>query len=128
MSNKQTDEQGKPLTYWGGLDKKMSNKPISYVNKITYVALDYEDGFPITSADSFDNLKLALDNYCGADERKSAKCLGFTPYNSKYGGDLDGFYEYECCEYGSDWNGKTFKCKFGVWCIEFYPLTKIERK
>jgi hypothetical protein len=26
-------------------------------NKITYVALDYEDRFPITSADSWENLK-----------------------------------------------------------------------
>ena len=39
--------------------------------KVTYLALDYEEKFPIISADSFDNLKLALDDYCGADERNS---------------------------------------------------------
>ena len=70
--------------------------------KVTYLALDYEDKFPITSADSFDNLKLALDNYCGADERNSGKCLGFTPYETKYGSDYEGFYEYECCRNGND--------------------------
>ena len=96
-------------------------------NKITYVALDYEDRFPITSADSFDNLKLALDNYCGADERNSGKCLGFTPYSTKYGGDYEGFYEYECCRNGNDWTGETYKDKFQVWCVEFYPPTKVER-
>jgi hypothetical protein len=95
-------------------------------NKITYVALDYEDRFPITSADSWENLKLALDNYCGADERNSGKCLGFTPYNAKYGGDYEGFFEYECCRNGSDWT-ETYKDKFAIWCVEFYPETKIEK-
>ena len=47
--------------------------------KATWIACDYEEGFPIISADSFDNLKLALDDYCGADNRNSGKCIGFTP-------------------------------------------------
>jgi hypothetical protein len=96
-------------------------------NKITYVALDYEDRFPITSADSWENLKLALDNYCGADERNSGRCIGFTPYETKYGSDYEGFYEYECCRNGNDWDDGTYKSKFKVWCVEFYPETKIEK-
>jgi hypothetical protein len=95
--------------------------------KVTYLALDYEDKFPIISADSFDNLKLALDDYCGADERNSGKYIGFTPYDSKYGSDYEGYFEYECCRNGNDWNGETYKNKFTVWCVEFYPKTKIER-
>lgn len=94
--------------------------------KITYLALDHEDRFPITSADSWDNLKLALDDYCGADERGIAKCLGFTPYNAKYGGDYAGYYEYECCKNGKDWT-ETYRAKFAIWYVEFYPKTKIEK-
>lgn len=94
--------------------------------KVTYLACDYEDKFPIISADSFDNLKLALDDYCGAGERNSGKCLGFTPYHTKYPDDYEGYYEYECCKNGNDWNGGTYIEKFRVYCVEFYPETKYD--
>ena len=94
--------------------------------KVTYLACDYEDKFPVVSADSFDNLRLALDDYCGANERNSGKCLGFTPYNTKYPDDYEGHYEYECCYEGNDWNGGTYIEKFRVYCIEFYPKTKYD--
>jgi len=91
--------------------------------KVTYLACDYEEGFPIITADSFDNLKLALDDYCGADERNLGKCIGFTSYNTKYPNDYQGYYEYECCINGSE----IYIDKFKVYCIEFYPQTKIEK-
>jgi hypothetical protein len=94
--------------------------------KVTYIACDYEYKFPVVSADSFDNLKLALDDYCGAGERNSGKCLGFTPYNTKYPDDYEGYYEYECCKNGNDWNSGTYIDKFRVYCIEFYPETKYD--
>lgn len=94
--------------------------------KVTYLACDYEDKFPIISADSFDNLKLALDDYCGADERMTAKCIGFKPYESKYGSDYEGYFEYECCKNDKDWS-ETYIDKFAVYCVEFYPQTKYEK-
>jgi hypothetical protein len=61
--------------------------------KVTYLACDYEDRFPIISADSFDNLKLALDDYCGAGEKNSGKCLGYyIRYNSNSQDYLAGYY------------------------------------
>ena len=94
--------------------------------KATWIACDYEDMFPITTAESFDNLKLALDYYCGADDRNTGKCIGFTPYVTKYPDDYEGYYEYECCKNGNDWN-ETYIDKFRVYCIEFYPQTKYEK-
>ena len=106
---------------------KLQFKKITMTHiKVTYLACDYEDKFPIISADSFDNLRLALDDYCGADERNSGKYLGFTPYNTKYPDDYEGHYEYECCYEGNDWNGGTYIEKFRVYCIEFYPKTKYD--
>ena len=91
--------------------------------KVTWLACDYEEGFPIITADSFHNLRLALDNYCGADERNQGKCIGFTPHITKYPDDYEGYYEYEVCNNGSE----TYIDKFKVYCVEFYPQTKIEK-
>jgi hypothetical protein len=88
--------------------------------KVTYVACDYEDKFPIITADSFENIRKACDEYCGADERDQAKYLGFKPYESKHGCDYEGYFEYEC-----KLNDKTYIDKFEIYCIEFYPQTKI---
>ena len=90
-----------------------------------YVACDFEDKFPIVSSDSFDNMRKALDDYCGADKKNSGKCLGFTPYDTKYPDDYQGYYEYECCSKGNDWNSGTYIEKFRVYCVEFYPKTYI---
>lgn len=89
--------------------------------KAIYLACDYDDRFPIISADSFQNLRLALDDYCGADERKQATCKGFFPYHSKYPSDYEGYFEYECFKNPEE----TYTDKFRVYCVEFYPLTKI---
>ena len=92
--------------------------------KVTYLACDYEELFPILSADSFDNLRLALDEYCGADHRNSGRYIGFTPYDTKYPSEYEGVIEYECCESGiTDWS-KTYIDKFRVYCVDFYPETK----
>jgi hypothetical protein len=93
--------------------------------KITYIALDYESNKPIISADSFQNLKLALDDYCGADERNTGRYIGFKPYITKYPDDYEGDFEYECCKNGHDWS-EIYVDKFKVYCVEFYPETKIE--
>ena len=93
--------------------------------KATYLACDYEDGFPIITADSFENIRKALDEYCGADHRDLAKFISYKPYETKYPSEYEGDMEYLCCESGSDWS-KTFNCKFKIYCIEFYPLTKID--
>lgn len=92
--------------------------------KVTYVACDHEDGFPVTTADSFENIREALDQYCGADNRDIAKFIGFFPYETKYGGEYEGYMEYECRDGRGDWS-KTFNCKFKIYCIGFYPLTKV---
>jgi hypothetical protein len=84
--------------------------------KVTYVACDFEDKYPIVTADSFENIRKALDEYCGADERNAAKCLGFKPYDSKYGSEYEGYFEYEC-EFGD--------VKFNIYCVDFFPKTKI---
>jgi hypothetical protein len=94
--------------------------------KVTYVACVYEDKQPIISADSFENLRKALDYYCGADERNLARCVGFVPHQVKYPSDYEGYYEYECCEDGKGWS-KTYIDKFRVYCVEFWPETKEER-
>lgn len=94
--------------------------------KATWIACDYEEGFPIISADSFDNLKLALDDYCGADNRNSGKCIGFTPYVTNFPCDYGGYYEYECCKDGTNWD-ETYIHKFRIYCVEFYSQTKYEK-
>jgi hypothetical protein len=84
--------------------------------KVTYVACDFEDKYPIVTADSFENIRKALDEYCGADERNAAKYLGFKPYDSKYGSEYEGYFEYEY-EFGN--------VKFNIYCVDFFPKTKI---
>jgi hypothetical protein len=93
--------------------------------KATYLACDYEDGFPIITADSFENIREALDDYCGADHRNIGKYIDFHIYETKYPNDYMGYMEYECLESRSD-SSKTFISKFKIYCLEFYPLTKIE--
>ena len=90
--------------------------------KATYVACDFDEKFPIITADSFENIRLALDNYCGADERDSAKFIAYHAYNPKYPNDYEGYFEYECCTNGNNWDD-TYTDKFRIYCIEFYPLT-----
>ena len=92
--------------------------------KVTYVAVDAEARKPIASAETFDNLRLALDKYYAVD-RGEGKCLGWYPYSSKYPNDYEGYYEYE-------WKhvvGHEMYLEIDtirVYCIDFYPETKYE--
>jgi hypothetical protein len=94
-------------------------------HKVTYLACDYEEGFPIITADSFENIKEALGDYCGDDHRNTGKYIDFHIYETKYPNDYMGYMEYECCLNGKDWD-KTYISKFKIYCLEFYPLTKVE--
>jgi hypothetical protein len=95
--------------------------------KVTYLACNYEDDFPIISADSFENIRKALDQYCGADNRNIAKFIGFVPYETKhgFGTEYEGYMQYECRVGNRDWI-KPYISKFKIYCIEFYPLAKVE--
>ncbi len=88
--------------------------------KVTYLAID-SDNNPLTTAGSFNDLRLSLDDYFGVGGKdQTAKCLGFKPYESKYGDTYEGYYEYQF-----DFNGiQTEKVK--VYCLDFFPLTKYE--
>ena len=92
--------------------------------KVTYIACDYDNCRPIISAESFENLRLALDNYCGADHRNLAKCNGFFPYNTKYPDYYEGYFEYECLTNNINSLEQSYLEKFKVFCVEFYPETK----
>lgn len=91
--------------------------------KVTYVACDYDEHFPILTADSFENIRKACDEYCGADERNQANYLGFKPYECPggYACDYEGYFEYVC----KDGNGGSYIDKFKIYCIDFFPETKI---
>lgn len=85
--------------------------------KVTYIAIDTDGNKPIASAGTFNDLKLALDDYYNVD----AKCLGFTPYESKYGDEYEGYYEYEF-KFANEIVHNTIK----VYCIDYYPHTIYE--
>jgi hypothetical protein len=89
--------------------------------KVTYVACDYEDHFPIVTADSLENIRKACDEYCGADERNQAKFIKFHRYESNHWSDYEGYFEYEC----KDGVDGTYIDKFNIYCIDFFPKTKI---
>lgn len=89
--------------------------------KVTYVAMDCDGNRPIMSADSFENLKSGLDDYYGCDGR-GGECLGFTPYQTKYPNDYEGYFEYKVT---MD-NTKTYSDQIKVYCIEYYPNTIYE--
>lgn len=87
--------------------------------KVTWVAMN--DDKPITTADSFDNLRKALDAYYAVD-RGEAECLGFYPYHSKYPDDYEGYYEYKYHMILRD-KVEVNLDKIKVYCIEYYPHT-----
>ena len=91
--------------------------------KVTYIACDYDEKFPILTTDSFENMRKALDDYCGADERNVGKFIAYHPYNPKYPSEYEGYFEYECCTNGNNWDS-TYTEKFRIYCIEFFPETK----
>lgn len=92
--------------------------------KVTYVAVDAETKKPIASAETFDDLRLALDEYYGV-VIGVAKCISWNPFNSKYPDDYEGYYEYEWINEVRD-NIKVETDTVKVYCIDFYPETKYE--
>lgn len=89
--------------------------------KVTYIAIDVDGHKPIASAGTFEDLKLALDEYYSIGKDETARCLGFTPYESKYGDEYEGYYEYEF-KFSHNMVRDTIK----VYCIDFYPYTIYE--
>lgn len=94
----------------------------SYV-KVIYVALN-EYGKPIMSANTSDDLRKGLDDYYAVD-RTTAKCLGFTPYYSKYPDEYEGHYSYS---YTTVIKGEeiTEIDVIKVYCIDYWPHTIYE--
>ena len=93
--------------------------------KVTYVAMDCDGNKPIISADSFDNLKAGLDDYYGCDNN-GGECLGFTPYQTKYPDEYEGYYEYKVTMLHPDKEPTIYIDKIKVYCIDFHPYTTYE--
>lgn len=90
--------------------------------KVTYVALN--EGEPIVSASTFDDLRKGLDDYYAVD-RTDAQCLGFVPYETKYPDEYEGHYTYTYTSIVRD--QKTTELDvIKVYCIDYFPHTKYE--
>ena len=90
--------------------------------KVTYIAMDKYK--PILSASSFEAIKEGLDEYYGVDKGQ-AECLGFTPYDTKYPDDYEGYYSYSYTikRYNEDvTNIDVVK----VYCVNYHPHTIYE--
>jgi len=90
--------------------------------RVTYVAMD--EYKPILSASSFDAIKEGLDEYYGVDKGQ-AECLGFTPYDTKYPDDYEGYYSYSYIikQYDKEiTNIDVVK----VYCVNYHPHTIYE--
>ena len=87
--------------------------------KVTYIAMnDYK---PILSASSFEEIKKGLDDYYGVDKGQ-AECLGFTPYDTKYPDDYEGYYSYSYTikQYDKEINNIDV---VKIYCVDYYPYT-----
>ena len=95
--------------------------------KVTYVAIDKADNEPILTAGTFEDLKKGLDEYYAVD-KGAAKCLGWTPYETKYPDELEGYYQYTYkrlySDHDEEWDDDTDI--INVYCVNFYPETKID--
>lgn len=86
--------------------------------KVTYVAMQADDGrIPIMTASTFKDLEKGINDYYGVD-KEYAKCLGFTPYYTKYPDEYEGYFTYKCSDDSVD--------HIRVYCIEYYPRTVYE--
>jgi hypothetical protein len=93
--------------------------------KVTYVAVLTDGCKPIVSADTLESLKLGLDEYYGV-VIGVAKCISWNPFNSKYPDDYEGYYEYEWINEAHN-NIEVETDTVKVYCIDFYPETKIDK-
>ncbi len=89
--------------------------------KVTYLAVDSDENIPLTTASTFGDLRLALDEWYGIGKDETAKCLGFIPYQTKYPDAYEGYYEYEFL-----FRDEIMKDKVKVYCLDYYPHTKYE--
>ena len=92
----------------------------SYI-RVTYVALSHW-GKPIATAHTFDDLKVGIDEYYGIGKDKDVKYINWTPYESKYPDEYEGYFEYEVNDF--NWGAEIEKVP--VYCVDFYPYTKYE--
>lgn len=97
--------------------------------KVTYIAMDHDGNKPIMSAGTFEDLKAGLDDYYGCDGR-GGKCLGFTPYVSKYPDEYEGYYQYEVSmiHSGRDEEPTEYIDTVKVYCVDYHPHTIYEVK
>ncbi len=94
--------------------------------KVTYVAMDSDGNKPIVTAETFEDLKKGLDEYYAVD-REAAKCLGWTPYITKYPDEYEGYFVYSYKVMHSDHSGlENEEDAVKVYCLNFYPETKID--
>jgi hypothetical protein len=89
--------------------------------RVTYVAIS-PYGKPIVTAHTEKDLKAGLDEYYGIGTDPKAKCLDWTPYDSKYPDEFEGMYRYEV----DDFNGGLEIEEVKVYGVEFYPETRYE--
>lgn len=90
--------------------------------KVTYVAVD--EGKPIMSASSFNDLRKGLDEYFGINNG-SAEFLEFKPYITKYPDEYEGSYYYKNVikMVGHE---EEFIDEIRVYCVDYFPYTTYE--
>ena len=95
--------------------------------KVTYIAIEVGEGYhkPIMSANTFQDLKAGLDEYYGCNG-KGGECLGFTPYETKYPDDYEGYYTYTVTAMDNKIFPQTYTEKVNVYCVEYHPYTVYE--
>jgi len=97
--------------------------------KVTYIAIETDNDYhkPIMSAGTFEELKAGLDDYYGCNDR-GGECLGFTPYQTKYPDDYEGYYQYKVKMIHSDRDEKPTEYidTVRVHCVDYYPHTIYE--
>ena len=92
----------------------------SYI-RVTYIAMS-PYGKPIITAHTEEDLKAGLDEYYGIGTDPKVKYLGWTPYDSKYPDELEGWHRYKVDDFNEGGDVEEVK----VYCVEFYPTTKYE--
>jgi len=95
------------------------DKANSAGTRVTWIAI--LDGKPIVSAGTSEDLRKGLDEYYAVD-RTDAKCLGFTPYYSKYPDEYEGHYGYSYTIILRD-IPHTEIDTVKVYCIDYHPKT-----
>lgn len=95
--------------------------------KVTYIGMDNDGNRPIMSASTFEDLKAGLDDYYGCDGR-GGEYLGWTPYETKYPTEYEGFFEYRVSMVHSsrDTEPTVYTDIVKVYCIDYYPHTVYE--